>query len=545
MVIDLRTLSIATGLIYSLMAIALILQFSLNKNYRGVGWWAIGYTFMAAGFIFLIFRDIASIELFSIFSANTMLVAGVIFLYTGTLKFIGRTKSGVIPVLFFTVFLISTFYVIFIKRDNNLRVIIIYTASAIIACLTAYHLFFTRIRSIRISAVFTSAVFFLFGSFFLFRVLTIISSGYIEPVFSPGVLQISTFFISLISGILWTSGFIIMVNQRLTAENREDREKFELFFDSIPDATLIIRIDNRRIVAMNEGFTVITGFSYDEAIGKTSIELNLWTEPGDHQKLVNELTSKGTCDNFEAVFRIKSGKIVHGIVSARIIKLNGMLHILSITRDITARKQAEEKIRNLLNEKELILKEVHHRIKNNMNNIKGLLYLQAETLEDPSAAAALNDAESRVASMMVLYEKLYRSDDFSQLPISEYLPRLVEEIISNFPNKEMIRIEKYIHDFAVDSETLFAVGIIVNEIITNIMKYAFTGRTDGVITLCASSIDDKATLVVGDNGNGMPDDIDFQNSSSFGLQLINTMVKQIRGTIRIEHGEGTRFIIDF
>ena len=100
--------------------------------------------------------------------------------------------------------------------------------------------------------------------------------------------------------------------------------------------------------------------------------------------------------------------------------------------DITKRKQAEDKIKQLLAEKELILKEVHHRIKNNMSNIKGLLYLQAETLTDAAAIAALNDAQRRIESMMILYDKLYRSDGFQELPVNEYLPVLINEIIKNF-----------------------------------------------------------------------------------------------------------------
>jgi two-component sensor histidine kinase len=115
--------------------------------------------------------------------------------------------------------------------------------------------------------------------------------------------------------------------------------------------------------------------------------------------------------------------------------------------------QSEIKIKVMLSEKEILLKEVHHRIKNNMNTIKSLLFLQADSLENPSAVAALNDAESRVESMMVLYDKLYRSDGFRELSVNEYLPSLIDEILSNFPNKMIVKVEKHIDDFILDSDS--------------------------------------------------------------------------------------------
>jgi len=213
--------------------------------------------------------------------------------------------------------------------------------------------------------------------------------------------------------------------------------------------------------------------------------------------------------------------------------------------DITERKLSEEKIKNLLAEKELILREVHHRIKNNMNTIKSLLYLQADTLTEPSAVAALMDAESRVESMMVLYDKLYRSIDFMELSVKEYLPVLVDEIIGNFPNKGIVTIEKHIDDFILGADTLFPLGILVNEILTNSMKYAFAGRKSGVITVYASLKDSRANIVIQDNGIGIPESVGFEKHSGFGLDLIRMLTEQIGGRIRIERGEGSRFVLEF
>jgi len=213
--------------------------------------------------------------------------------------------------------------------------------------------------------------------------------------------------------------------------------------------------------------------------------------------------------------------------------------------DVTERKIAGEKIDALLKEKQLILKEVHHRIKNNMNTVAGLMYLQMDTLKEPAAIAALKDARSRVISMMVLYDKLYRSDDFNELSFREYISPLVDEIIGNFPNRNIVRIEKDIDDFIIDSKRLSHIGIIINEIITNIMKYAFTGRAAGTITISARAAGGRAVITVRDDGAGISGSLDVASFKSFGLQLVDMMTRQLRGVMKMERVDGTRFILEF
>ena len=219
--------------------------------------------------------------------------------------------------------------------------------------------------------------------------------------------------------------------------------------------------------------------------------------------------------------------------------------ILLAIEDITVRKEGENKINALLVEKDLILKEVHHRIKNNMNTISGLLFLQAETLEDPIAIAALYDTESRVKSMMVLYDKLYRSSDYTCISIDTYLSALIDEIIGNFPNREILTVEKNICGFILDAKHLQVIGIILNELLTNIMKYAFEGKDSGLISVTATLNDGCAVIAVQDNGNGIPEEIGFEHSSGFGLMLVRTLTAQLGGTIMIERNGGTRVVLEF
>jgi two-component sensor histidine kinase len=214
-------------------------------------------------------------------------------------------------------------------------------------------------------------------------------------------------------------------------------------------------------------------------------------------------------------------------------------------RNITDRKIAEELIHTLLAEKELILKEGHHRIKNNMATISSLLSLQAEALDVPTAKAALEDAVSRIQSMMMLYNRLYQSVGFKSLSVLDYLPSLIDDILGDFPYRRSIQVTKLIDDFVLDPKILQPLGIIINELLTNIMKYAFSGKALGLITVFVLSKGDRAILSIEDNGNGMPESIDFTNSPGFGLMLVNMLTKQLKGSIRIERLNGTKVILEF
>jgi two-component sensor histidine kinase/PAS domain-containing protein/CheY-like chemotaxis protein len=215
--------------------------------------------------------------------------------------------------------------------------------------------------------------------------------------------------------------------------------------------------------------------------------------------------------------------------------------VLVVVRDITERKLSEEKIENLLSEKELLLEEVHHRIKNNMNTLISLLSLQSGTLKDPSTVAALMDAQSRVRSMMVLYDKLNQSADFKKISIHEYLSKLTDEIVETFPNRSSVTIEKNIEDFIIDAKILFPVGIIVNEIITNAMKYAFIGKEAGVIRVSASLKDSHVIIAIQDNGVGLRD----KEIIGFGLGLVGALAKQIGGITEMKNENGTKFVLEF
>jgi len=213
--------------------------------------------------------------------------------------------------------------------------------------------------------------------------------------------------------------------------------------------------------------------------------------------------------------------------------------------DISTNKRAEEKIKSLIAEKELILKEVHHRIKNNMNTLHSLFALQAGTLKNQEAIAAIEDAKTRVRSMMVIYDKLYQAASFDSISLAHYLPSLLDDIIANFANSPSVRLEKKIEDVTLDVKKAQTLGIVINELLTNIMKYAFVGKSDGLISVSVSLKDKTVFLAIQDNGVGLPESVSFEDPSSFGLMVVGTLTRQLEGTIRVERGNGTRILLEF
>jgi len=243
-------------------------------------------------------------------------------------------------------------------------------------------------------------------------------------------------------------------------------------------------------------------------------------------------------DKSELVFRLKASPLVNaeGVVVGS----------MAICLDITERLKAESRVETLLQQKELLLREVHHRIKNNMSTIRGLLALHACETQSEEAVEALNEAQSRIMSMMVIYDKLYRSEDFRSIKVSDYLKDLVLSISDTFRGLHDVSVHGEYGNCILDSDSLFNLGIITAELITNAYKYAFPDDRAGKIRLsCLHNENGKRVFTFEDNGVGIPEDVLNNRRDGFGLNLIEVLVKQLKGTLQIEVGDGTRVKIIF
>jgi len=216
--------------------------------------------------------------------------------------------------------------------------------------------------------------------------------------------------------------------------------------------------------------------------------------------------------------------------------------------DITERKQAEDKIKMLLGEKEVLLKEVHHRVKNNMSVIRNLLSMHIKSMHikeinNSEVVKVFQDAIGRIECMGVLYDKLYKQENYMEVSIKDYLSQLINEIVEMFPGNK-IKVEKQIDNFTIRTKIVFSLGIIMNELITNAMKYAFTDRENGLIKISLKKENEHINVIFEDNGIGMSMQ-EYNKGKGFGLKLIDLLVKQIEGSLRIENSNGTKYFIMF
>ena len=327
---------------------------------------------------------------------------------------------------------------------------------------------------------------------------------------------------------------------------RESEVAYRTLFNSIRDAIIVVGPD-RKIRDCNAAFTELFGYTREEALGAAT-EM-LFQSEADFLALGRRMKDDAGAAGFlyEVRYRRKNGEVFLG--EKRVQHLyddrGNTDGFIGLVRDVTERAQADRKIRELLQEKELLMHEMHHRIKNNMNTVASILALHASRMENPDAVAALNDAESRLISMQVLYDKLYRSDTMQELELDRYLPPLVEEILRLFPHRGGVNVVFRLEPIFLDVRSLSSIGIICNELITNAMKHAFVDQLGGTLTITASCSGSRIVLTIEDDGVGIPQGVRIGSDEGFGLMLVEALVQQLQGVIRVDRNEGTRVTLEF
>ncbi len=223
---------------------------------------------------------------------------------------------------------------------------------------------------------------------------------------------------------------------------------------------------------------------------------------------------------------------------------------ITVLRDITAEKKAEERVNTALREKEVLLREIHHRVKNNLQVMTSLLSLQADYIQDPYTLTLFYEAQSRMRSMALIHEELYQSRDLARIDYQEYVEKLTTNLVQVFSKNPNIEIVLDLADVFFGVDAAIPCGLIINELVTNALKYAFPHESKGTIAirLKALSADPDQTnylLTVEDDGVGIPLDLDFENTETLGLQLVNILVRQLKGRASLDRTGGTHFKIEF
>jgi len=218
-----------------------------------------------------------------------------------------------------------------------------------------------------------------------------------------------------------------------------------------------------------------------------------------------------------------------------------------LQEELAERRHAEEQIGSALREKELLLKEIHHRVKNNLQIVASMLHLQLGYIQDKGARILFEESQKRVESMSLIHEKLYRTKDLASIDFNDYVNGLVNNLLTlNTGGSERIRIKSVAEGVTLDINNAIPCGLIINELVSNALRHAFPDGRNGKIDICMHRDDGGSILLaVGDDGIGFPEDIDYRNTKSLGMQLVSSLVTQLGGVMELDRSEGTSFKIAF
>jgi PAS domain S-box-containing protein len=324
---------------------------------------------------------------------------------------------------------------------------------------------------------------------------------------------------------------------------KRSEAKYRALFDAATDA-IFLQTHDGRILDCNP--TAARLFDRDKAdlIGLVFSSLFDGHRASDQDRLREELSNRGFVF-IERIGRKKGGEKFPCEVSVRGARIGRSDLIVAFVHDTTERARSEDQLRKSLREKEVLLREVHHRVKNNMQIISSLFNLQSESVRDPSAISLLRECQVRIRSMALVHEKLYQSKDMAHILFSDYLRSLAMYLFHFWQvNEDRIRLDMRIANILLDVNTAIPLGLIVNELISNALEHAFPDGRVGEIRVRLVSLDpSQFELIVEDDGVGLPPGFDIAGSETLGLQLVGLLVKQLDGTIEAETSGGTRYRI--
>jgi PAS domain S-box-containing protein len=305
-------------------------------------------------------------------------------------------------------------------------------------------------------------------------------------------------------------------------------------------------VDNQaRIAFINNKAADMLGYTMEEMLSHSVYE---FVDPEYHPQLSKNLVTKrlGAKEQTNYKMRCKNGGIIWALSSSSPLyndkgEITGLLVMLT---DITDLKLADEQLKASLKEKDALLKEVHHRVKNNLQIISSLLNLQSVGVEDPRYLEMIRDSQNRIKSMALVHELLYKSKDLSNIDISEYLYSLIRNISRSYSHTSgSVAIRTEIEKIDMDIDNAVPVGIIVTELVSNAYKYAFLEGRAGEISVELRREAEKIVLTVSDNGIGLPEGFEIGKTGTLGLQLVEMLTQQIEGELEIEGGGRTVFRI--
>ncbi|MFN6539302.1 MAG: PAS domain S-box protein [Nostoc sp. EkiNYC01] len=345
-------------------------------------------------------------------------------------------------------------------------------------------------------------------------------------------------------------GFVIVeISDRKRAEQMLELQA--IITRNMAEGICLVRATDAVFVYTNPKFDQMFGYDPGELIGQ---HVSIVNYGGEHNtpEDVNQAIRTAVFQHGEATYEVhnlkKDGTPFWCSATTSVFEHPEYGSVLvAVQQDITEHKQAQEKIKASLKEKEVLLKEIHHRVKNNLGIVSSLLQMQCRRTQDPQVAAILRDSQNRIASIALVHEKLYRSDDLADIDFAQYIPDLTTHLFDSYNvSSSQIKLNIQVDNARLDIETAIPCGLIINELVSNALKYAFVGNREGEIEVkFYQEPECTLILVVRDNGIGLPENFDSKKAKTLGITLVQGLVKQLRGKLEIDCHQGTQFKISF
>jgi len=303
------------------------------------------------------------------------------------------------------------------------------------------------------------------------------------------------------------------------------------------------------VLYVNRAFEELWGRSRDSLYEQPTVWLDA-IHPEDLERVKEALEKQQTTGEFDEEFRIirPDGSIrwIRDCVVPIRDELGQIFRLVGVAEDVTERRKAEDKIKASLEEKEVLLKEINHRVKNNLQIVSSLLNLGSRDIQDGQAQEMLNESQARIRAMALIHEKLYQSEDLARIDFGEYLQSLTSELRKSHGfSVQDIELKLDAGHTFLGVDTAIPCGLIVNEVVSNSFKHAFPSGSGGEISIALCLENQKYSLAVRDNGVGFPEDFDIRRSNSLGLKLVNALVDQLGGTIELNRNGGAEINITF
>lgn len=343
-----------------------------------------------------------------------------------------------------------------------------------------------------------------------------------------------------------TLGLILDITEQYEAEEKlKQRTKLiETIVNNISLGIAVKEIDTGKYFFINNELKNILGLSEDEIpdIERLLGKIKAKTE---NKKNITLLSRPDELIWEDLEITTKSGDKKY--VSAKKIPLYDQNLLIYTVQDVTEQLKAEEFLKNSIAEKEILLREIHHRVKNNLQTISSLLDLQAESITEEKILEAFRSSQSRIKSMALIHERLYKAEDLSKIKAGEYIVKLIDYLEDTYTSPSLdIEITTDIENLFLNLDVAIPCGLIINELVSNSMKYAFPENRRGRISVSLQPDNfNNLILTISDNGKGMPLEILAQDSQTLGLQLVKLLVKQLNGKIEIDGTNGTIIKIIF